>query len=97
MLLLQADGMVDFADLVREVADVMAGSGWRDTGNGAPPDDRDVNRAVWGLIRRCELWSIVDEGRGPGYTTRLRLTDVGHAGARAALRALALRPRLDSD
>jgi hypothetical protein len=97
MLLLQADGMVDFADLVREVVDVMAGSGWRDTGNGAPPDDRDVNRAVWSLIRRCELWSIVDEGRGPGYTTRLRLTDVGRAGGRAALRALALRPRLDSD
>jgi hypothetical protein len=97
MLLLQADGMVEFSDLVREVADVLAGSGWRDTGNGAPPDDRDVNRAVLSLVRRCGLWSIVDEGRGPGYTTRLRLTEVGRTGGRAALRSLALRPRMDAD
>jgi hypothetical protein len=97
MLLLQANGMVEMRDLVKEVAEVLAGSGWRDTGNGAPPDDRDVSRAVWGLIRRCELWSMVDEGRGPGFTTRLRLSDVGRRGGLAALRWLALRPRMDPE
>jgi hypothetical protein len=97
MLLLQANGMVEMRDLIREVAEVLASSGWRDTGNGAPPDERDVSRAVWGLVRRCELWSMVDEGRGPGYTTRLRLSDVGKRGGYAALRALALRPRMDPE
>ena len=42
MLLLQAHGMVEMRDLVREVAEVLANSGWRDTGNGAPPQERDV-------------------------------------------------------
>ncbi len=97
MLLLQARGMVEMSDLIREVAEVLASSGWRDTGNGAPPDDRDVSRAVWGLVRRCELWSMVEEGRGPGFTTRLRLSELGRRGAHAALRALALRPRMDPD
>src|SRR5258706_12431514 len=84
-------------DLIKEVAEVLAGSGWRDAGNGAPPDDRDVSRAVWGLIRRCQLWSMVDEGRGPGFTTRLRLSDVGRRGGLAALRSMALRPRMDPE
>jgi hypothetical protein len=97
MLLLQANGMVEMRDLIKEVAEVLAGSGWRDTGNGAPPDDRDVSRAVWGLVRRCELWAMVDEGRGPGFTTRLRLSDAGRRGGFAALRWLALRPHLDAD
>ena len=97
MLLLQAHGMVDVRDLVKEVAAVLGGSGWRDTGDGAPPDDRDVSRAVWSMLRRCELWSMVDEGRGPGFTTRLRLSDPGIRGAHAALRLLALRPRMESD
>ena len=97
MLLLQADGMVEMGDLVREVADVLATSGWRDTGNGAPPDDQDVSRAVWGLIRRCQLWSMVDEGRGPGFTTRLRLSEFGRTGGHVALRSLALRPRMESE
>lgn len=97
MLLLQANGMVEMRDLIKEVAEVLAGSGWRDTGNGAPPDDRDVSRAVWGLVRRCELWAMVDEGRGPGFSTRLRLTDVGRRGGFAALRWLALQPHLDAE
>jgi hypothetical protein len=97
MLLLSARGMVEVRELVREVAEILAGSGWRDTGNGAPPDDRDVSRAVWALIRRCELWALVDEGKGPGFTTRLRLTDAGQRGGQSALRSLALRPRLDAD
>jgi hypothetical protein len=95
MLLLGARGMVEMRELVREVAEILSGSGWRDTGNGAPPDERDVSRAVWSLIRRCELWSLVDEGKGPGFTTRLRLSEVGQRGGHAALRSLALRPRLD--
>jgi hypothetical protein len=97
MLLLQADGMVEMRDLVREVADVLASSGWRDTGNGAPPDDRDVSRAVWGLVRRLQLWSMVDEGHGPGFTSRFRLSTVGRRGGYVALRSLALRPRLETD
>lgn len=97
MLLLQAHGMVEMRDLIREVAEVLANSGWRDTGNGAPPQERDVGRAVWSLVRRCELWSLVEEGKGPGFTTRLRLADVGRRGAYAALRALALRPRMASE
>ena len=97
MLLLQANGMVEMRDLIKEVAEVLTGSGWRDTGNGAPPDDRDVSRAVWGLVRRCELWSMVDEGHSPGFTTRLRLSEVGRRGGFTALRSLALRPRMDSE
>jgi hypothetical protein len=97
MLLLQADGMVEMRDLIREVADVLASSGWRDTGNGAPPAERDVNRAIWGLVRRCELWSMVEEGKGLGLTTRLRLSDHGRRGGFLALRSLALRPRLEPD
>jgi hypothetical protein len=96
MLLLQAHGMVETRDLIKETAEVLSSSGWRDTGNGAPPDERDVSRAVWGLLRRCELWSLVDEGHGPGYTTRVRLTDAGIRGAHTALRLLALRPRMES-
>jgi hypothetical protein len=97
MLLLQAHGMVEARDLIKEVAEVLGGSGWRDTGDGAPPDERDVSRAVWSLLRRCELWSMVDEGRGPGFTTRLRLSDAGIRGAHTALRLLALRPRMEPD
>ena len=97
LLLLHAHGMVEMRDLIREVAEVLANSGWRDTGNGAPPQERDVGRAVWSLVRRCELWSLVEEGKGPGYTTRLRLSDVGRRGGFAALRAFALRPRMDPD
>jgi len=97
MLLVQAGGMVEMRELIGEVAEVLASSGWRDTGNGAPPDDRDVSRAVWALVRRCELWSMVEEGKGPGYTTRLRLSDAGKRGGYAALRHLALRPRMDPD
>jgi hypothetical protein len=97
MLLLAAHGMVEMRELIREVAEVLAGSGWRDTGSGAPPDETDVSRAVWALVRRCELWALVDQGRGPGYTTRVRLTEAGQRGGYAALRALALRPRMDPD
>jgi hypothetical protein len=97
MLLLSARGMVEVRELVREVAEILGGSGWRDTGNGAPPDERDVSRAVWALIRRCELWALVDEGKGPGFTPRLRLSEPGQRGGHAALRSLALRPRLDVD
>ena len=96
MLLLRAHGMVEVRALIQEVAEVLSGSGWRDTGDGTPPDERDVSRAVWDLLRRCELWSMVEEGRGPGFTTRLRLSDAGIRGAYAALRVLALRPRMDS-
>jgi hypothetical protein len=97
MLLLQAHGMVEVRDLIKEAAEVLGSSGWRDTGNGAPPDERDVSRAVWAVLRRCSLWSIVDEGRGPGFATRVRLSDAGIRGAHAALRQLALRPRFESD
>jgi hypothetical protein len=93
MLLLRAHGMVEVRALIQEVAEVLSSSGWRDTGDGTPPDERDVSRAVWDLLRRCELWSMVEEGRGPGFTTRLRLADAGIRGAYAALRVLALRPR----
>jgi hypothetical protein len=93
MLLLQAHGMAEMRELIQEVAEVLAASGWRDTGNGAPPDEHDVSRAVWALVRRCQLWSLVEEGKGPGYTTRLRLSDAGKLGGYAALRAVALRPR----
>jgi hypothetical protein len=96
MLLLGASGMVEARELIQEVAEVLAGSGWRDTGDGTPPQELDVTRAVWDLLRRCELWSLVDEGRGPGHTTRLRLADAGIRGAHTALRLLALRPRMDS-
>ncbi len=97
MLLLQAGGMVEMRELIREVAEVMAESGWRDTGSGSPPDDRDVTRAVNSLVRRCQLWSLVDEGKGPGYASRLRLTAVGVRAGHAALRHLALRPRTEPD
>jgi hypothetical protein len=97
MLLLGARGMVEMRELVREVAEILSSSGWRDTGNGAPPDETDVSRAVWAFVRRCELWSLVEEGKGPGHTTRLRLSDAGQRGGYAALRSLALRPRLDPD
>ncbi len=95
MLLLQTNGMAEIRELIREVADVLAGSGWRDTGNGDPPDEQDVSRATWALIRRCQLWSLVDEGTGPGFRVRVRLSDPGRLGARAALRHLALRPRTE--
>jgi hypothetical protein len=97
MLLLQANGMVEMRELVSEVAEVLAGSGWRDTGDGAPPDDADVSRAIWTMVRRCQLWSIVDEGRGPGYSSRLRLSEAGARGAYSALRHVALRPRTLSE
>jgi hypothetical protein len=97
MLLLQANGMVEMRDLIKEVAEVLTGSGWRDTGSGAPPDDRDVSRAVWGLVRRCELWSMVDTGDRSGSTTRLRLSEAGRRGGFTALRSMALRPRMDSE
>jgi hypothetical protein len=97
MLLLQAGGMVEMQELVREVAEVLAGSGWRDTGGDTMPDDRHISTAVWALVRRCELWSMVEEGRGPGFTTRLRLSDVGRRGGYAALRHLALSPRMEPD
>jgi len=96
MLLLRSGGMVDARDLIKEVAEVLAGSGWRDTGDGTPPEDLDVSRAVWDLLRRCELWSLVDQGRGPGFTTRLRLADAGVRAAHTALRLYALRPRMES-
>ncbi len=95
MLLLRAHGMVEVRALIQEVAEVLSSSGWRDTGDGTPPDERDVSRAVWDLLRRCELWSMVEEGRGPGFTTRLRLADAGIRGAYTALRVLALRPRME--
>lgn len=97
MLLLQANGMVEMRDLIKEVADVLAGSGWRDAGSGAPPDEPDVARAVWSLVHRCRLWSLVEEGKGPGYFSRLRLSEVGRRGGFSALRAMALRARMDSD
>ncbi|WP_344132145.1 hypothetical protein [Luedemannella flava] len=97
LLLLQAGGMVEMRELVTEVADVLAGSGWRDTGDGSPPDDQDVSRAVWAFVRRCELWSLVDSGRGPGWSTRLRLSPAGKLGGYAALRHQALRARAASD
>jgi len=96
MLLLRSGGMVEERELVKEVADVLAGSGWRDTGDGKPPEDLDVSRAVWDLLRRCELWALVDEGRGPGFTTRLRLSEAGVRGAHLALRLFALRPRTEN-
>jgi len=96
MFLLQADGMAEMRELIQEVAETLAASGWRDTGNGAPPDEHDVSRAVWSLVRRCQLWSLVEEGKGPGYTTRLRLSEAGKLGGYTALRAVALRPRTDS-
>jgi hypothetical protein len=97
MLLLQAHGMVEMRDLIREVAEVMANSGWRDTGNGAPPQEHDVGRAVWALVRRCQLWSLVEEGKGPGFSSRVRLSDVGRVGGFSALRSMALRPRMEPD
>jgi hypothetical protein len=97
MLLLQAGGMVEMRELVTEVADVLGGSGWRDTGDGSPPDEQDVSRAVWAFVRRCELWSLVDSGRGPGWSTRLRLSPAGHLGGYAALRHQALRARPASE
>jgi hypothetical protein len=97
MLLVQADGMVEMRDLIREVAEVLANSGWRDTDSGAPPDERDVSRAVWALVRRCELWSLADESKGPGFTTRVRFSEVGKRAGYSALRYLALRPRTDTD
>jgi hypothetical protein len=97
MLLLQAGGMVEMQELVREVAEVLASSGWRDMGDDTLPNDRHISRAVWALVRRCELWSMVEEGRGPGFTTRLRLSDVGRRGGYAALRHLALSPRMEPD
>jgi hypothetical protein len=93
MLLLQAGGMVEVQALVAEVAEILGGSGWRDVGNGALPDELDVTRAVTALIRRCELWSFVELARGPGWTNQVRLSDTGRRGGYAALRALALRPR----
>ncbi len=96
MLLLRASSMVEARELIKEVADVLAGSGWRDTGDGTPPEELDVSRAVWDLLRRCELWSLVDEGRGPGFTTRLRLSDAGVRGTHLALRLFALRPRMET-
>jgi hypothetical protein len=97
MLLLQANGMVEMRELVAEVAEVLAGSGWRDTGDGSPPDDSDVSRSVWSMVRRCQLWSLVEEGRGPGWSSRLRLSEAGARGAYAALRHVALRPRAVSE
>ena len=95
MLLLRSGGMVDQRDLVKEVADVLAGSGWRDTGDGTPPEDLDVSRSVWDLLRRGELWALVEEGHGPGFVTRVRLSEAGVRGAHLALRLLALRPRME--
>jgi hypothetical protein len=96
MLLLRSGGMVEERELVKEVAEVLADSGWRETGDGSPPDDLDVSRAVWDLLRRCTLWALVDEGHGPGFSTRFRLSEAGVRAAHLALRLLALRPRLDS-
>jgi hypothetical protein len=96
MLLLRSAGMVDARDLVKEVAEVLAGSGWRDTGDGTPPGELDVSRAVWDALHRLQLWSLVEEGRGPGFTTRLRLADAGVRAAHTALRRFALRPRMES-
>jgi hypothetical protein len=97
LLLLGASGMVRVHELIREVADVLTGSGWRDTGNGAPPDESAVSRAVVALVRRCELWDLIEQSRSPESGVRVRLSDAGRRGAVAALRAVALRPRLDPD
>lgn len=93
MLLLQAGGMVELRELTTEVADLMAGSGWRDLGSGSPPGEADVTRAVQTLVHRFELWALIEQGKGPGWTTRLRLSDSGRRAGYAALRAVALAPR----
>jgi hypothetical protein len=95
MLLLQAHGMAESRELIKEVAEVLASSGWRDVTDGSPPDDNDVMRAVWATMRRCQLWGFAQETDGPGFTTRHRLTAPGRLAATAALRAHALRPRLE--
>jgi hypothetical protein len=95
MLLLQAHGPAESRELIKEVAEVLASSGWRDVSDGSPPDDSDVNRAVWATMRRCHLWRFAEETEGPGFSTRHRLTAVGRVAAVAALRAHALRPRLE--
>jgi hypothetical protein len=95
LLLVQAHGMVDTGDLIREVAEVLVASGWRDAVNGAVPDEGDVSRGVYTLLARCELWSMLDRGRGPGTVSRVRLSVVGQRSGLVALRALGLRPRLD--
>jgi hypothetical protein len=95
LLLVQAHGMVDTGDLIREVADVLVASGWRDAANGAVPDEGDVTRGVYTLLARCDLWSLLDRGRGPGPVSRVRLSAVGQVAGFAALRAFGLRPRID--
>jgi hypothetical protein len=92
MLLLLAGGMVEMRSLIEEVTEVVAGAGWRDTGNGDPPDEAEVGRSVWRIVRRCQLWSMVDQAEGPNGTVRIRLSDAGKQGGYAALRYRALRP-----
>jgi hypothetical protein len=75
--------MVEMRELVAEVAEVLAGSGWRDTGDGSPPDDSDVSRAVVGMVRRCPARGPLWRRAGPGWSSRLRLSEAGARGAYA--------------
>ena len=89
MLLLQAHGMVEMRDLIQEVAEVLGGSGWRDTGNGAPPDERDVSRAVWACCggASCGPWWTRARARLHDAAAALRSRHPGRACRPASARA----------
>ena len=97
MLLLQAGGMVEMRELIREVAEVLASSGWRDTGNGAPPTT--VTSAapcgLWSAGANFGPWWRRERGRAsrPGSGC----PSVGGEVAMPRCVTLALRPRMDPD
>lgn len=92
MLLLTGRGAGD-RSLVAAVAGAMAAEGWHSPKSGEPIDVSATGWLLGELERRMRLLGLLEQRRGLAAD---RLTGPGRAGAHAALRARALRPRLAS-
>lgn len=90
-LLLLADGrQIGREELVQRVCELLAGEGWQDRETGAVPTPEVVCAPLAETWRRLHALGFVADDR---WLRPLRLTMIGQAGALAALRARALRPR----
>jgi hypothetical protein len=89
MLLLTGEDL-DYRDLNDRVADVLAGEGWHRQSTGKPITGDHTAGLLGNLRRRLRLLGLTTQER---LGQPARLTSTGHAAARTALRARALRPR----